>query len=232
MDDNIHQMIQHLDNIYNNYSILQSDIYKYCIDIKTLLEINILTILNKTIWHLYNYNLSLSEKDSYNLYKLNYEGIFTCDLFNKPSILDLNLLDQYIKYGYDEIDDGDISYNLNKKFISFYINNNSLAYILNKLNNNFDSNKFSIIVEDEIKNINKEELINNKIDKYILNYNLNKSIRYILPNMYDLINFNLNLLNPNIKTELNSNYTFVVLIENELETNTDIIELFIQSLYN
>ena len=84
MDDNIHQMIQHLDNIYNNYSILQSDIYKYCIDIKTLLEINILTILNKTIWHLYNYNLSLSEKDSYNLYKLNYEGIFTCDLFNKP----------------------------------------------------------------------------------------------------------------------------------------------------
>lgn len=232
MDNNIYQSIEDIDKMYNNYSISVLDIYKYCIDIKTLFEINILTILNKTIWHLYNYNLSLSEKDSYNLYKLNYEGIFTCDLFNKPSILDLNLLDQYIKYGYDEIDDGDISYNLNKKFISFYINNNSLEYILDKLNNNFDNDKFSIIVEDEIKNINKEKLINNKIDKYILNYNLNNSIRYILPNMYDLINFNLNSLNPNIKKELNANYTFVVLIENELETKTDIIELLMNSLYN
>jgi hypothetical protein len=232
MDNNIYQSIEDIDKMYNNYSISVLDIYKYCIDIKTLFEINILTILNKTIWHLYNYNLSLSEKDSYNLYKLNYEGIFTCDLFNKPSILDLNLLDQYIKYGYDEIDDGDISYNLNKKFISFYINNNSLEYILDKLNNNFDNDKFSIIVEDEIKNINKEKLINNKIDKYILNYNLNNSIRYILPNMYDLINFNLNSLNPNIKKELDANYTFVVLIENELETNTDIIELLMNSLYN
>ena len=232
MDNNIYQSIEDIDKMYNNYSISVLDIYKYCIDIKTLFEINILTILNKTIWHLYNYNLSLSEKDSYNLYKLNYEGIFTCDLFNKSSILDLNLLDQYIKYGYDEIDDGDISYNLNKKFISFYINNNSLEYILDKLNNNFDNDKFSIIVEDEIKYINKEELINNKIDKYILNYNLDKSIRYILPNMYDLINYNLNSLNPNIKKELNANYTFVVLIENELETKTDIIELLMNSLYN
>ena len=232
MDNNIYQSIEDIDKMYNNYSISVLDIYEYCIDIKTLFEINILIILNKTIWHLYNYNLSLSEKDSYNLYKLNYEGIFTCDLFNKPSILDLNLLDQYIKYGYDEIDDGDISYNLNKKFISFYINNNSLEYILDKLNNNFDNDKFSIILEDEIKNINKEKLINNKIDKYILNYNLNNSIRYILPNMYDLINFNLNSLNPNIKKELDANYTFVVLIENELETNTDIIELLMNSLYN
>jgi len=232
MNTNIYQSMEDRDKMYDNYSISELDIYKYCIDIKTLFEINILIILNKTIWHLYNYNLSLSEKDSYNLYKLNYEGIFTCDLFNKPSILDLNLLDQYIKYGYDEIDDGDISYNLNKKFISFYINNNSLEYILDKLNNNFDNDKFSIIVEDEIKNINKEKLINNKIDKYILNYNLNNSIRYILPNMYDLINFNLNSLNPNIKKELDANYTFVVLIENELETNTDIIELLMNSLYN
>ena len=87
-------------------------------------------------------------------------------------------------------------------------------------------------MEDEIENINKEELINNKIDKYILNYNLDKSSRYILPNMYDLIKYNLNSLNPNIKKELDANYTFVVLIENELETNTDIIELLMQSLYN
>jgi len=232
MDNNIYQSIEDIDKMYNNYSISVLDIYEYCIDIKTLFEINILIILNKTIWHLYNYNLYLNKKETYNLYKLNYEGIFTCDLFNKPSILDLNLLDKYIEYGYDEIDDGDISYNLNKKFISFYINNNSLAYILNKLNNNFDSNKFSIIVEDEIENINKEELINNKIDKYILNYNLDKSSRYILPNMYDLINYNLNSLNPNIKKELDANYTFVVLIENELETKTNIIELLIQSLYN
>ena len=232
MDNNIYQSIEDIDKMYNNYSISVLDIYEYCIDIKTLFEINILIILNKTIWHLYNYNLYLNKKETYNLYKLNYEGIFTCDLFNKPSILDLNLLDKYIEYGYDEIDDGDISYNLNKKFISFYINNNSLAYILNKLNNNFDSNKFSIIVEDEIENINKEELINNKIDKYILNYNLDKSSRYILPNMYDLINYNLNSLNPNIKKELDANYTFVVLIENELETKTNIIELLIQTLYN
>lgn len=232
MDNNIYQSMEDIDKMYNNYSISVLDIYEYCIDIKTLFEINILTILNKTIWHLYNYNLYLNKKETYNLYKLNYEGIFTCDLFNKPSILDLNLLDKYIEYGYDEIDDGDISYNLNKKFISFYINNNSLEYILDKLNNNFDNDKFSIILEDEIENINKEELINNKIDKYILNYNLDKSSRYILPNMYDLINYNLNSLNPNIKKELDANYTFVVLIENELETNTDIIELLMQSLYN
>lgn len=232
MDNNIYQSMEDIDKMYNNYSISVLDIYEYCIDIKTLFEINILTILNKTIWHLYNYNLYLNKKETYNLYKLNYEGIFTCDLFNKPSILDLNLLDKYIEYGYDEIDDGDISYNLNKKFISFYINNNSLEYILDKLNNNFDNDKFSIILEDEIENINKEELINNKIDKYILNYNLDKSSRYILPNMYDLIKYNLNSLNPNIKKELDANYTFVVLIENELETNTDIIELLMQSLYN
>ena len=232
MNTNIYQSMEDRDKMYDNYSISELDIYKYCIDIKTLVEINMLSILNKTVCHLYNYNVYLSETDTYNLYKLNYEGIFTCDLFNKPSILDLNLLDQYIKYGYDEIDDGDISYNLNKKFISFYINNNSLEYILDKLNNNFDNDKFSIILEDEIKNINKEKLINNKIDKYILNYNLNNSIRYILPNMYDLINFNLNSLNPNIKKELDANYTFVVLIENELETNTDIIELLMNSLYN
>jgi len=232
MDNNIYQSIEDIDKMYNNYSISVLDIYEYCIDIKTLFEINILIILNKTIWHLYNYNLYLNKKETYNLYKLNYEGIFTCDLFNKPSILDLNLLDKYIEYGYDEIDDGNISYNLNKKFISFYINNNSLEYILDKLNNNFDNDKFSIILEDEIENINKEELINNKIDKYILNYNLDKSSRYILPNMYDLIKYNLNSLNPNIKKELDANYTFVVLIENELETNTDIIELLMQSLYN
>ena len=232
MDNNIYQSIEDIDKMYNNYSISVLDIYEYCIDIKTLFEINILIILNKTIWHLYNYNLYLNKKETYNLYKLNYEGIFTCDLFNKPSILDLNLLDKYIEYGYDEIDDGNISYNLNKKFISFYINNNSLEYILDKLNNNFDNDKFSIILEDEIENINKEELINNKIDKYILNYNLDKSSRYILPNMYDLIKYNLNSLNPNIKKELDANYTFVVLIENELETKTNIIELLMNSLYN
>lgn len=232
MDNNIYQSMEDIDKMYNNYSISVLDIYEYCIDIKTLFEINILTILNKTIWHLYNYNLYLNKKETYNLYKLNYEGIFTCDLFNKPSILDLNLLDKYIEYGYDEIDDENISYYLYKKFISFYINNNSLEYILDKLNNNFDNDKFSIILEDEIENINKEELINNKIDKYILNYNLDKSSRYILPNMYDLIKYNLNSLNPNIKKELDANYTFVVLIENELETNTDIIELLMQSLYN
>ena len=232
MDNNIYQSIEEIDKMYDNYSISELDIYKYCIDIKTLFEINMLTILNKTVCHLYNYNVYLSETDTYNLYKLNYEGIFTCDLFNKTSELDLNLLEQYSEYDYDELDEGNISYNLHKKFISFYINNNSLEYILDKLNNNFDNDKFSIILEDEIKNINKEELINNKIDKYILNYNLDKSSRYILPNMYNLITYNLNSRNPNIKKELNANYTFVVLIENELETNTNIIELLMQSLYN
>jgi len=50
--------------------------------------------------------------------------------------------------------------------------------------------------------------------------------------MYNLINYNLNSRNPNIKKELDANYTFVVLIENELETKTNIIELLMNSLYN
>ena len=53
MDNNdIKQILQYLDDRYIDFNIIYNEIYKYCIDIKTLLEINILTILNKTMWHL------------------------------------------------------------------------------------------------------------------------------------------------------------------------------------
>ena len=55
---------------------------------------------------------------------------------------------------------------------------------------------------------------------------------YLVPNMYDLINLNLSMLNPTIKTELDENYTFVVLIENQLETTTDIVELFTNAIFS
>ena len=243
IDNHIYQMIEHLNKTYIDFNIIYNDIYKYCIDIKTLLEINILTILNKTMWHLYNYDLFLTEKDIFNLYKINYAGIFTCDLFNEPSN-GLHLNDNYYNHAIlnhnndnyddesDDYDDGD-DYEYGKKykkFMSFYINNKDLEYILNKLNIHFDGNNFSILLEDEIKN--SSELLNYKIDKYILNYNKKFKPSYLLPNMYDLINLNLSMLNPTIKMELDANYTFVVLIENQLETTTDIIELFTNAIFS
>ena len=245
-DNNIYQMIKHLNKTYIDFNIIYNDIYKYCIDIKTLLEINILTILNKTMWHLYNYNLFLTEKDIFNLYKINYAGIFTCDLFNEPgNELDLN--DNYYNHAIfehnndndndndDDEDDYDVDYSYGKKykkFMSFYINNKDLEYILSKLNTHFDGNKFTIILEDEIKTIDISKLLKYKLDKYILNYNRNFKPMYVLPNMYDFINLNLSMLNPTIKKELDENYTFVVLIENQLETTTDIVELFTNAIFS
>ena len=252
MDNNdINQMLQHLDATYIDFNIVYNEIYKYCIDIKTLVEINILTILNKTMWHLYNYNLFLTEKDIFNLYKINCAGIFTCDLFNEPSKVlylnnDDNNDDNHANFNdndddnnndddYDDDDDYDIVYSYgkkNKKFMSFYINNKDLEYILNKLNTKFDVNNFSILLEDEIKNINSSEILKYKIDRYILNYNRKFKPMYLVSNMYDLINLNLSMLNPLIKTELDENYTFVVLIENQLETTTDIVELFTNAIFS
>ena len=70
------------------------------------------------------------------------------------------------------------------------------------------------------------------MDKYILSYDLNNVPRETLVHNYLSLQTNLDMLNPNIKVELTEKYTFLVLIENELETKTDIIELFANAIFD
>jgi hypothetical protein len=224
--DNI-KVEQSINNQYpHNYIFTYTEICKVCINIKYLFELNLLVLSNRTNWFIYYNNSNINKKDIDNLFHINKKGIFTCNLFNESMNEDKIYIKDYDCADYDGIDAREYK----KKFISCYINNNELENIMNKLNMYFNNNKFTIILENEIKEKSTNKNENNNLDKYILSYDIDNLPRDTISYKYLSLQKNLNLLNPKIKTELTENYTFLVLIENELETKTDLIELFTNAI--
>jgi hypothetical protein len=222
--DNIHQELSISNQYPHNYIFTYSEICKVCINIQYLFELNLLLLSNRITWFIYYNNSNINKKDSNNLGNINKKGIFTCNLFNESVNEHKIYIKNYDSSNYDGIDAREYK----KKFISCYINNNELQNILNKLNMYFNNNKFTIILENEIKE--KSTNVNNDLDKYILSYDIDNLPRDTISYKYLSLQTKLNMLNTTIKNELIENYTFVVLIENELETKTDIIELFTNAI--
>ena len=202
------------------------DTTKYCTNLRHLIISNLLYLLDKSGWFIYYNNSNLSEQNIEDLFTINKLGMLTCCLFNEP-------MNKYKIYGREcaNLDDDIDIREQKKKFISFYIANNELENILNKLKMYFNNNRFSIILENEIKE-NKTKDNNIILDKYILSYDIDNLHRDTLSYKYVTLQNNLDMLNPNIKKELIDNYTFVIIIENELETNTDIITLFRNAIFD
>jgi hypothetical protein len=203
------------------------DIIKYSIDVTNLILCNLLYLLDKSGWFIYYNNSNLTEQNMEDLFTINKSGILTCCLFNEP-------VNKYKMYGREcaNLDDDIDTREQKKKFMSCYINNNELENILTKLNMYFNNNKFIIILENEIKQKNNVETQSTDLDKYTLSYDLNNGPRDNIVCNYLSLQKKLDMFNPIIKTELIENYTFVVLIENELETKTDIIELFTNAIFD
>lgn len=202
----------------NNWQITYTDVL-ICKNISDLLYANLCNILKKMNWFIYINNFTIYDDDIKLLFEINNLGILTCNLFNQLHN------DEFI-YGDDErvqlnYSNKDLR-EKRKKYISCFIPNSMVEHIykkykLNNNNNNYNNKSIKFILQNKLQNELQDNII--IYDFYM------KPIQDI-NKMFYILQYYLNKLNPNIVEDINKNYTFITIYENELETDTNIIKYF------